>query len=45
MTLDLPSARYKSKITSKVVDGSAALVMILDLSPQGYQSKITSDRA
>ena len=45
MTLDLPSPRYTSKITSKVVDGSAALVMILDLSPQGYQSKITSDRA
>ena len=45
MTLDLPSPRQKSKITSKVVDGSAALVMILDLSLQGYQSKITSDRA
>ena len=35
MTLDLPSPRYTSKITSKVVDGSAALVMILDLSPPG----------
>jgi hypothetical protein len=35
MTSDLPSPRYKSKITSKVVAGSAALVMILVLFAPG----------